>query len=254
MDARAGERAAARQQLLERHAAARAQRLQAELEEAKAALEANQGERSRAARLREKMQAKLRHEREAGEQALAAAEARAHMASLMGRRHTLLVAFTPWRRLVCARRNRAEAQRRRHLLSLAWGGWRLWMDHCGRVARTVHVARCVALTRAVRHEVLRLCFRRMRAAAVATRDAGTAQLQRFVLRRWHRALVRRQAAHATQRAAWEVAQAPVVERLRWVFPLRACLRRWARITTDRADARRRQALRARLLAAAQGAL
>jgi hypothetical protein len=128
------------------------------------------------------------------------------------------------------------------------------MAHRHRIDRAIHVARCLCITRVMRQKLLRVCFDRIRYAAATTRRAAETQTKVFVLRRWRQALERRRTSHEAQKEAWVVAQAPVVNRLLWVFPLRACLRRWAQKTAERADARRRQALRSRLLAAAQGAL
>jgi hypothetical protein len=258
LEQRGREREEARRQLLARYEQERAANIARQIQEAEADAQRTLAERSRAAKLRERMQNKMRADADQRAAATRLESALEEMGAVLARRHLLgAVAFFPWRRFVRQRRMAADehadrARKRRVFVALR--------ENCAfaaRVRRTLFVARCVGLTRLLRRWTARLVFRRLWGALVDGRRERRVAARHHaasVLRRWAAAAGRRRDAGEARKLEWAAAQCPAVAHFRERMALRTVMRKWRAAVERRVEERARAEIRSRMWAVAQETL
>lgn len=255
---RTKEREESRKQLLQKYEEEKQARIAQEIREAEEDAQKTLAERTRAAKLREKMQRKMRDDHDRKEKLEQLDVAREKLADALCHRHFIgHVAFYPWRRYLQLKQRSADLLHDRQILRATFSRLKENVRFNQKLRETIFVTRCVGLTRVLRKWTMRMVMTKLRQNVLASRrDVVVAKKRHLLscLRKWNRRALRHRVVSEANKEEWAEVQCVEADRFRSQMKLRQVFRRWNAKLDKKRENQEREKIRSRMWQIAMSAL
>jgi hypothetical protein len=255
---RTKEREESRKQLLQKYEEEKQARIQREIQEAEEDAQRTLAERTKAAKLREKMQRKMREEEERKNKLKQLEDGMEQLGEVMNRRHYLgFVAFYPWRRYVQQKQREADLLYDRHLLQQGFNRLKTNVMFERKLRDTLFVSRCIGLTRLLKRWTMRFVLMKLKRNVLdSKRDVSDAKKQhlKFCLRRWKRKALKHRVVSEQSKEKWVEEKCVEAEQFRSQMQLRQAFRKWNQKVAQKNEEREREKIRLRMWSIARSVL